>query len=281
MRDPRLAEIDFLMDVERRGVLKVRALLSARDLHYGLDVGAYRDMVIALLLEGHIGGYRLRSDGGSMSVSYLDGERNEMLGRLGAGQPIDVLLSHSGRVHLWDLRDALLRDTELEPFGLRNKTSWWRDVAVRLRWATADEPLAIIFMDLDHFGAVNKEHGVVVGDEVLRAAFNLTKNIVGARGAVYRYGGEEVGILLPGTKLEPATVLAHELRSLVETEVGKQVPRLARAQTASIGVTVFAAGIEPEVATEYVDSLVREAKNSGRNRVVSHPYGPTAKLPLQ
>lgn len=273
MRDPRLAEIDFLMDVEQRGVAKVRGMNSDEQQRFGLDAGRFRDMVFGLLLAGHLSGGRLRSDSGSMSSVYLEGEREQLLRSLGAGQPIDVLLSHSGRVHMWTLRDALLRDADLEPMGLKNKAAWERDLFLRLRWATASEPLAIIIMDLDNFGIVNKQLGMAVGDDVLRAAFGLTKNLVGSRGAVYRYGGEEVGILIPGTQLPAATAIANELRAALETEVVRQVPVLGRAQTASIGVATFSETLEPRAAVEYVDVLMRQSKQSGKNAVTSKTYG--------
>jgi diguanylate cyclase (GGDEF)-like protein len=272
MRDPRLAEIDFLMDVERRSLLHVKVRLSDREQRYGVDAGTYRDMVIGLLIAGHIGGSHLRSDGGSMSERALKTERDELMAKLGAGQPIDVMLTHAGRVQLWNLRDELLRDAELEPFGLRNKAAWERDLSVRLQWATTDEPLAIVFLDLDHFGAVNKELGHDRGDAVLRATFTLTKNFVGARGAVYRFGGEEVGILLPSTNQESAARLAEELRALIESDVAKFVEGFDRVQTASIGAAAFNAAIEPLVAFRHVDGLVRRAKNEGRNRVVAEPF---------
>jgi GGDEF domain-containing protein len=145
------------------------------------------------------------------------------------GSRVAITVTHAGRLSAWILRDALLRDADLEPMGLRSKAAWERDLFLRLRFATDDEPLAIIFLDLDNFGTVNKELGATVGDDVLRATFDLTKNLVGARGYVYRFGGEEVGVLLPSTSLDAACELAEQLRTTIESAVQTRVPALGRA----------------------------------------------------
>jgi diguanylate cyclase (GGDEF)-like protein len=271
MRDPRLAEIDFLMDIEQHGLMKVRTVLSAEEERYGLDAARFRDMVVALIVAGHVCGTRLRTDG-KMSVTYLEGERDIIMALLGTTQSFDLILSHAGRVHLWNARDALLRDAEMEPMGLKNKAAWERDLFLRLRWATPSAPLAIVFVDLDDFGKVNKQLGHAVGDDVLRATFELVKNLVGARGAAYRYGGEEIGILLPETAQAAAEGIAEELRQIIETEVSRQVRELGKPQTASIGVASFMSTTEPRVAVEHVDSLMQTSKTTGKNKVTSKPF---------
>lgn len=272
MRDPRLAEVEFLMDVEQRRSFQLRARLADTEERYGLDAAVFHDMVIELLLRGHLAGPAFRTDGGSLSSATLRNERDDMLARFGAGHAIAVQLSHSGRVQMWSLRDELLRDADREPMGLKNKAAWERDLLLRLRWAVADEPLSIIILDLDNFGIVNKQLGMSVGDDVLRATFDLLKNVVGTCGDVYRYGGEEVGILLPGLGLDAASALADELRALIETEVARRVPALGRAQTASIGVGSFTSSVDPRTAVNHVDELMRQAKQAGKNRVTSKAF---------
>jgi len=277
MRDPRLLEIDLLMDLETRRQLQVRSTEAewgsrageGRKL-YGADAPTFRALVIDLLMQGYVVGLKLmEKDAYGIDEKRIRDERQLLLAQLTQGLDIVILISHAGRVRLWTLRDELLRNPDIEPMGLRSKAAWERDLFLRLRWATEGEPLAIIFLDLDNFGAVNKDLGATIGDDVLRATFAIARNLVGSRGHVYRFGGEEVGVLLPNTTLDAAHGIADELRAMIETEVVRRVPQLGRPQTASLGVSAFTASIEPRAAVEQVDALMRAAKDGGKNRVVS------------
>jgi diguanylate cyclase (GGDEF)-like protein len=285
MRDPRLVEIDFLMDLERHEKLLVQcsgwreaeAYLATGDadsvneeaeLHivaegharlYGTDARRFRGMINSLLADGLIAGWEMT--GGypiSAHTNLPEGFPN---------QQFHIQINHSGRVHLWNLRDALLRDPDLEPFGLRSRAAWDRDLFVKLRWATPAAPLSVIFLDLDNFGTVNKKYGHEVGDAVLRATFQLVRSAVGVRGDVYRCGGEEVGVLLPATPADSARLIAEEIRVLIAREVHTQVEKLTTPQTASIGVTSFDHVIKNEAALAEVDTLMRAAKQAGKDRV--------------
>lgn len=276
MRDPRLVEIEFLMDLETRGMASVRstgsdnsstARFGQHNCRYGVGPLLFRDMVLALLRRGSIAGPRALGLSAHVDENELNAEKQHLIAVLIFGQPIDVVITHEGRLRLWTLRDELLHDPDLEPMGLRSKAAWERDLAVRLRWASTEEPLAIIFLDLDNFGAVNKLLGSAVGDDVLRATFALTKNLVGSRGQVYRFGGEEVGVLLPGTDLGAGRAIAEELREAIESGVVQRVSQLGRPQTASVGVAAFTAPAEARAAVERVDALMRRAKQAGKNRV--------------
>jgi GGDEF domain-containing protein len=170
---------------------------------FGLDARRFRDFVLDLVLSGFVVGYVRHVTSNYITEDRLDRERGEMIEQLIAGQHVRLQLSHRGRVRMWTLRDALLRDPDLEPMGLRSKAAWERALPVQLKWASAETPLSIIFLDLDDFGVVNKQLGSSVGDDVLRATFNVVNNFIGVRGGVYRFGGEELGVLLPNVAQEP------------------------------------------------------------------------------
>ena len=281
MRDPRLVEIDFLMAVDTARGLHLRSPLSDSDsgarqagetepTRFGFDAARFRDMVIDFVLRDFlVSDHRQQlRDRGTNEETFL-WARRQLTSEVVEGGLVKVHISHAGRVHLWNLRDALLRDPDLDPLGLRTAAAWERDLFIRLRFANADEPLSVIFLDLDHFGLVNKAIGWVTGTAVLRVAFDVIKNLVGSRGLVYRCGGEEVGVLLPDTTQVAAARLAEELRAVIEKEVIVQVPLLHGPQTASIGVKAFIAPAENDAVVDLVDALVREAKDAGRNRVVT------------
>jgi diguanylate cyclase (GGDEF)-like protein len=268
MHDPRLIEIDFLMDVDLKLTLSVCVHNGDQTLRYGIDSSRFRDMVIALLSQGYLAGMELRAYGSSnINEGSLAKGRNALISDLCDRKEIKVVITHLGRVRLWNMRDALLQDPDIEPFGLRSRAAWGRELFVWLRWASSDSPLSAMFMDLDDFGKINKKHGATVGDKVLRVVFGLIRNTVGSRGSVYRYGGEEIGVLLPGMPLSQAAAMAENLRSLIEHETCTQVSELVGPQTASIGVESFDHPIENDTVVARIDKLMRAAKNAGKNRV--------------
>jgi len=279
MRDPRLVELELLMDLERSpGGLSVRCtnkdettgtFVAQSFNSFGVDHTHFRDLAIALALADHISSatpYWTRYDGEGARTA-----RRDLIAQVTSGELTTIAITHPGRLRLWDLRDALLRDPELDPSGLRSRRAWDRDLIVRLRWASLNEPLAIIMVELDEFTPIARQLGVAIADDVLHATFELIRSYMGARGHAYRYSADEVGALLPSTNLDVATRIAEELRVAIENEVGDRVKTLGRRQTASVGVTTFAAYIDPRAAVVRVADLMREAKRGGKNRVASAP----------
>src|SRR4030095_14616263 len=100
----------------------------------------------------------------------------------------------------------------------------------------------------------------------------LKKKVRG--GSAYRYGGEEMAVLLPKAELEGAVQVAGRLRAAVERHkiAGVRVP-------ASFGVAQCESGLaDPPAFVEKADQALYKAKETGRNRVVA---APTPPLPMQ
>jgi len=83
--------------------------------------------------------------------------------------------------------------------------------AVRHRY-----PLACLFLDIDHFKAINDGHGHPVGDEVLRQVGGLILRSLRTGDLAARYGGEEFIVLLPRTDLAGAREVAERIRLMVQ-----------------------------------------------------------------
>ena len=127
-------------------------------------------------------------------------------------------------------------------------------------------PMSLVMMDLDHFKRLNDEHGHLLGDQVLRQVSAVVADTLRTTDTAYRYGGEEIVVLLRETGLEDAALAAERLRVAVAEVVVEEHP----------GVTVStSAGVASRLATmshytalvDEADKALYEAKRRGRNRV--------------
>ncbi len=125
--------------------------------------------------------------------------------------------------------------------------------------------LAIVFFDIDHFKIVNDKHGHDVGDEVLKSFAKIVKSSLRSTDTFARWGGEEFAVLIPDTNIEDATHFAQRLRKDIEEFSFENVGRV----TSSFGVALYKSGENVVDFLKRVDNALYEAKNSGRNRVVS------------
>lgn len=142
-------------------------------------------------------------------------------------------------------------------------------------------PVALLMIDLDHFKAVNDEHGHPGGDQVLRAFVRTARTVMRQSDVFARVGGEEFAALLPYANSEGAQTIADRLlrqirASLVQLDSGVTVR-----YSVSVGVAVIdspaadSAAATQADAAELVNALVRTAdhalytaKSMGRDRVV-------------
>jgi diguanylate cyclase (GGDEF)-like protein len=136
-------------------------------------------------------------------------------------------------------------------------------------WAAARHdalPLTVVMLDLDHFKAVNDEHGHAAGDLVLAGVAKLLRQTCRGRDLPARWGGEEFVLLLPHTDLEQARALAERLRLSIEaTSFMIGTHRLAL--TASLGVAELHGESSLDDLIAEADECLYRAKNEGRNRV--------------
>jgi len=133
-------------------------------------------------------------------------------------------------------------------------------------------PLALLFIDLDHFKKVNDTHGHPAGDFVLAEVSGVLASAIRTEDVLARFGGEEFCVLCRGTDTTGARDLAERLRQEIEQRRlvygGKVVP-----VTISIGV---AAMPDPNILQgagllAAADKALYEAKRAGRNRVAVAP----------
>ncbi len=132
----------------------------------------------------------------------------------------------------------------------------------------ADFSLAIL--DIDFFKKVNDTYGHQYGDYVLKTVADLLKQSFRKTDLLYRYGGEEMVIIMPETYIEGAVIPVQRLRSVVE-EYDFEYNGIKSKATVSIGLTMnyqdFTSSAD---ILKSADDALYKAKESGRNRVVVH-----------
>ncbi len=134
-------------------------------------------------------------------------------------------------------------------------------------------PLSLIMLDVDHFKLFNDSYGHVAGDDCLRAiAFSLKITAKRPSDLPFRYGGEEFGCILPLTDGEGAVKIAEKIKKeIMRLKIPNKGSSAGDTVTASIGVITVRCrrGMTPTQLIEECDALLYQAKEQGRNRVVS------------
>lgn len=125
--------------------------------------------------------------------------------------------------------------------------------------------LSLMFIDLDHFKAINDQHGHLCGDEILRQFATLLSSSTRSGDFCCRWGGEEFLLACTGAPLAAACRLAEELRMLVHAQVWANGLRL----TCSFGVAQMQVAESTTTFIHRADAALYIAKHDGRDRV--HP----------
>lgn len=123
---------------------------------------------------------------------------------------------------------------------------------------------ALVMMDIDHFKNVNDTYGHGVGDGVLVDLVTLLQQSTRKSDQLFRYGGEEFVILLPGVDGAGLSAVMNNLQHILR----KQVRHPGGAISASFGVALLKHGEPVDDWLGRADSALYEAKELGRDRVV-------------
>jgi diguanylate cyclase (GGDEF)-like protein len=139
-----------------------------------------------------------------------------------------------------------------------------RDRAIRL-----DQPCCIGLADIDHFKRVNDTFGHAAGDGVLRAVADALRGAIRPYDILYRYGGEEFLVCLPGATMEAGALVLERMRAAVaaldlSTDDGRPIP-----VTATFGLAQLSADLSVEESFEQADTALYRGKIDGRNQVVA------------
>lgn len=259
-----------LLDVEMPGLtgLQVLARLKA-------DV-ALRDIPVVFLT-----GRTTMSD----VLAGLRGGAHDYLKK--PFEPAELVARVGSAAQIKRLQDRLQeRNAELEQLshtdtltGLHNRRhldselNRYHEVARR-----HGDSVGLILLDIDHFKAVNDTYGHPTGDQVLCEFANRLRSRLRTGDIAGRWGGEEFLVILPGTDAGNTYRVAERIRLAIAAcpiaTGGHQIP-----VTVSGGCVVDAAAT-PAQLVSIADGRLYEAKNAGRNRIVSRT-GPRTEQPAR
>lgn len=128
--------------------------------------------------------------------------------------------------------------------------------------------LSMAMLDIDFFKLVNDTYGHQYGDYVLREVANLLKDSFRKTDMLYRYGGEELAIIMPETSLENAVIPAERLREKI-SRYEFIYNGIKTKLTVSLGVSSMDLNMDSQKdIVKFSDVALYNAKNSGRNKVV-------------
>lgn len=129
-------------------------------------------------------------------------------------------------------------------------------------------PLACLMIDIDHFKRFNDQFGHDAGDAVMQYVARILSEVVTGRGDVFRFGGEEFTVLLPGSTAADAERIAEQLRQSVESSPLSYRGRLLDPVTISLGISTSPQDGTVSSVLERADRALLSAKRNGRNRWV-------------
>jgi GGDEF domain-containing protein len=174
--------------------------------------------------------------------------QQRVVGALGVDVSLSAHIVSEAAGVVGDLLHAFLR-SQARVFtdaltGIHNRSFFDHQFPVELeRSRRANQPLALLFADIDHFKSVNDRFGHDVGDLVLQHVARLIVTHLRRIDYAFRWGGEEFAVILPGTRAEEATI--------------------------SIGMANFPGNSARDAELlRCADQALYQAKEAGRDRVV-------------
>jgi len=169
--------------------------------------------------------------------------------------------------------DAQHRQLELlatlDPLtGCSNRRAMDRELLIAVNTnARTRAPFGLAMLDLDHFKAVNDRYGHEAGDQVLVDLAELLRSHSRQEDRLFRFGGEEFVLLLPGVDEASLFTVCDKLREVIAQSLSHAEMKV----TLSIGAAALRAGEDWQSWLVRADKALYAAKEAGRNRVCVAP----------
>ena len=154
--------------------------------------------------------------------------------------------------------------------GLMNRRAFYQAAEAELsRSSRMQQPLSMLFIDIDKFKQINDEHGHLVGDDVLKIVAANIKATLRSYDLIGRWGGDEFIAILPGTSSTNARRVAERiLRKVSSVEVPTPGGQQVRVQLSlGVGAISPSQSLDMDSLVEKADHSLYAAKAEGGNRV--------------
>jgi len=167
------------------------------------------------------------------------------------------------------LNERLKEDSRRDPLtGMRNRRALADELpGLEAGHQDRGDPLALALCDVDRFKLYNDELGHLAGDQALRAIAATIRGSLRGKDMAYRFGSEELLIVLPDTTAEEGLAAVERIRAAVQAAALPHPAGIGGALTVSIGVAAGYADYGSLLAR--ADAALYTAKHNGRNRVVA------------
>jgi diguanylate cyclase (GGDEF)-like protein/PAS domain S-box-containing protein len=229
------------------------------------EAGFYQAMWDSIAKTGHWRGEILdrRKNGEDflalLDISTLQDETGQIIRHIGVITDIGPLRAAQEQLERLTHFDAL---TELP-----NRRLLTEQLQQSCALARRDSQLlAVIFMDLDGFKAINDHFGHVTGDKLLIAIAQRLRQVVRAGDTVARLGGDEFALIIHGLpNMDELEQVANRILTLAAASI--EIDGRQHVLSASLGITVFPFdNADPETLLRHADQAMYQSKQSGRAR---------------
>jgi diguanylate cyclase (GGDEF)-like protein len=249
--------------------------LAAAQQWLGLDEAAYREVQerIGAALPEIATLFEVKLPNPAQTLGLLDQARELLVVRnLQLMQKVAVATQ---QVELLESRTRSLEEqTRRDPLtGLYNRS--YLDSALDKEFQQSNRhgwPLALAFIDLDHFKQLNDTYGHQLGDAVLIGVAELLSRKLRSSDILGRYGGEEFLLVLPGTPRNGALIVVERLLQAIRSQHYPPDTQQGISVTASVGLAVHRDGQQrfttPADLVHAADQALYLAKHQGRDQVV-------------
>jgi diguanylate cyclase (GGDEF)-like protein len=280
---PRPEERPFLLGISGEHAGRLFPLEGLREIY----IGRTADCEIACLLDGLISRRHAHvtvDDAGRAWIEDLDSMNGTLVNGVSVSRP--TMLRRGDRVYLGEsciFKLDWLTDEEVARWqsatidaltDCLNRGSFQTRIDDLFTLSrTRPIPVGLLLLDVDHFKAINDDHGHQVGDYVLqRIAASAKAVLAEIAGDVpaYRYGGEEFAVLLPEASMEQARAIAEAIRHRIEaTVLSYQDLRIKVTISGGVAHVVPKDSDQPSALVRAADEKLYRAKRDGRNRIVA------------